>query len=190
MNSGIPHFEGFDAEPEETSRSQHKREAQAVRKQIEEIANLGEQSFKSLVLPEDVRAAIVVARKLRPRSDERRRQLQYATKLQRDYPEIDLKVMLSGIGASAKEDPNVMRLEKLRTELIENGVEAVNNLCTLCRDIDRNKLRNLVKKAKDEAGKADEYSEKPASRSLFKFIKQEIKKANIQIPDSLLAKEF
>lgn len=188
MDSGIPHFEGFDSEPDEASRSAHKREAQAIRKQIEEIANLGEQSFKSLLLPEDVRAAIITARKLRPRSDERRRQLQYAAKLQRDYPEIDLKAMLNGLGASAKEDPNVMRLEKLRTELIENGIEAVNNLCTLCHDIDRNKLRNLVKKAKEEAIKVQETEEKPASRALYKFIKIELKKATVAIPATLLTK--
>ena len=40
------HFEGFDAEPEEESRSSHKRQAQAIRKLVEKIANLGEQSFK------------------------------------------------------------------------------------------------------------------------------------------------
>lgn len=186
MDSGIPHFEGFDAEPEEYSRSAHKREAQALRKLIEEIANLGDQSFKRLVLPEDVREAIVVARKLRPRSDERRRQLQFAAKLARDYPETDFKTQVAMLGASSKEDPDIMRFEKLRAELIENGVVCVNNLCQICAEIDRNKLRTLVKKAKEEAAKVDESAEKPASRALYKFVKTEIKKAGIAVPATLL----
>ena len=33
------HFEGFDAEPEEESRSSHKRQAQAIRKLVEKIAS-------------------------------------------------------------------------------------------------------------------------------------------------------
>ena len=71
------HFEGFDSAPEEESRSAHKREAQAIRKLVEKIADLGDQSFKSLVIPQDVKDALIIARKLKPKSDERRRQLQY-----------------------------------------------------------------------------------------------------------------
>lgn len=183
------HFEGFDAEPEEESRSAHKREAQAIRKQIEEVANLGDQAFKSLQLPDDVRAAIVEARRLRPRSDERRRQLQYAAKLQRDYPEIDLARQIAMLGASSKEDPDTMRFEKLRAELITSGVGAVNALCSLCPELDRNRLRNLVKKAKEESLKVEEGAEKPASRQLYKFVKTEIKKAGIAVPDTLVKAE-
>ena len=85
------HFEGFDVAPDEESRSAHKREAQAIRKLVEKIANLGEQSFKSLVLPQDVKEALLIARKLKPKSDERRRQLQYVAKLQRAYDDSDLE---------------------------------------------------------------------------------------------------
>ena len=35
------HFEGFDGEPEELSRSAYKREAQAIRKLADKIADLG-----------------------------------------------------------------------------------------------------------------------------------------------------
>lgn len=187
MNNDIPHFEGFDTEPDEMSRSAHKREAQAVRKLVEEVASLGDQSFAKLVLPSDVREAISVARKLRPRSDEKRRQLQYAAKLMRDYSDIDLKKQLSLLGASSKEDPDVMRYEKLRSELINSGVETINALCLLCKDLDRNKLRNLVKKAKEEALKVENGEEKPVARQLFKFLKTEIKKAGIKVPDTLIS---
>lgn len=181
------HFEGFDVAPDEESRSAHKREAQAIRKLVEKIANLGEQSFKSLVLPQDVKEALLIARKLKPKSDERRRQLQYVAKLQRAYDDSDLENQVNMLGASSKEDPNVMKLEKLRENMICGGVEVVNAFCSLILDTDRNKLRNLVKKAKVEAEAAtDTEAPKPNSRALFKFLKQEINRAKIEIPSELL----
>lgn len=182
------HFEGFDASPEEESRSAHKREAQALRKLIEKIANLGEQSFKTLVLPQDVKDALLVARKLKPKSDERRRQLQYVAKLQRNYDDgDDLQRQVDMLGASSKEDPNTMKLEKLRENMIAGGVEVVNAFCSLILDTDRNKLRNLVKKAKAEAAsQTDLETQKPNARALFKFLKAEINRTKIEIPSQLI----
>lgn len=108
------HFEGFDEAPDEESRSAHKREAQALRKLVDKIADLGDQSFKALVMPQEVTDAFIIARKLKAKSDERRRQLQYVAKLARRYDDIDLEQQVNMLGASSKEDPNTMRLEKLR----------------------------------------------------------------------------
>ena len=116
------HFEGFDAEPEEESRSSHKRQAQAIRKLVEKIANLGEQSFK---------------------------------------------------------------LEKLRENMLNGGVEVLNGFCSLILDTDRNKLRTLIKKAKSELA-ADAESSKPNSRALFKYLKSEIARAGVEIPHELI----
>lgn len=179
------HFEGFDAAPDEESRSAHKREAQALRKLIEKISNLGEQSFKSLVLPSDVKEALIVARKLKPKSDERRRQLQYVAKLQRAYDDCDLENQVYMLGASSKEDPNTMKLEKLRENLISGGVEVLNKFCSLILDTDRNKLRNLIKKAKAEMS-GDLEASKPNSRALYKYLKSEIARAGVEIPQELI----
>lgn len=183
------HFEGFDNAPEEESRSAHKREAQAIRKLVEKICDLGDQSFKSLEIPQDVKDALIIARKLKPKSDERRRQLQYVAKLQRHYDDSDLENQVNMLGASAKEDPNTMRLEKLRENMINGGVDVINAFCSLIIDTDRNKLRNLVKKAKEE-NKSQEGDggelQKPNSRALFKFLKTEIKRAQVEIPAELL----
>ncbi len=180
------HFEGFDHEPEE-SRSARKREAQAIRKLVEDISNLGDQAFKSLIIPDDVKEALLVARKLKPRSDERRRQLQYVARLQRGYPESDLDMQVKMLGASSKEDPNTMKLERLRQELIDGGKLAIDAMCSLIIDTDRNKLRTLVKKASEEA-KLDLEGNlpKPASRALYKYIKSEFARVKISIPNHLI----
>ncbi len=177
-------FSGFDEAPEEESRSARKREAQAIRQLAEEICNLGEQSYKALDMPADVKAAIDEARRLRPRSDERRRQLQYAAKQLRRFPENTLRQQLDLQGASAKEDPNAMRLEHLRAELIEGGKDAINAFVALINDTDRNKLRNFVKKAALEQA-ADPGLPKPASRALYRHIKSEFARAKLQIPATL-----
>ncbi|MCR5536463.1 MAG: DUF615 domain-containing protein [Succinivibrio sp.] len=180
------HFEGFDHEPEEESRSAQKRAAQALRKLCDDIADLGVQSYRALVMPEHVREAFDVARGLKPRSDERRRQLQYAAKLLRAEEGLDLKQQIEGLGASVKVDPNAMRLEQLREEFIAHGKEAIDAFVALIVDTDRNKLRVLVKKAQQEAAKAEPGAEKPAARQLFKYVKAELARAKVEIPASLL----
>ncbi len=181
------HFEGFDSEPEEESRSAHKRAAQAIRKLVEKVADLGDQSFKSLSLHDDVKEAILIARKLKKNSDERRRQLQYVAKLQRAYDSTDLENQVNMLGASSKVDPVALRIEKLRENLINGGVDVLNRFCSLILDMDRNKLRHLVKKAKEEAAKeGSEEAPKADARALYKFIKNEINRAKVEIPDELL----
>ncbi len=77
-----------------------------------------------------------------------------------------------------------MRLELLRTRLIEGGVEELNSLMALIPDLDRSKLRALIKKAKAEAQQVE--AEKPQTRALFKYLKSEIKRSGASIPDELL----
>ena len=181
------HFEGFDAPPEEESRSARKREAQAIRKLVEEVANLGQQSFNALRIEEDVKEALLVARKLKVHSDERRRQLQYVARLQRGYPNSDLEQQLRAQGASSKVDPKTMKLEKLRQNLIDNGKAAIDAFCSLIIDTDRNKLRTLVKKASDELKvESDVQLPKPASRALYIFLKAEFERTGIEIPVRLV----
>ncbi|WP_277296873.1 ribosome biogenesis factor YjgA [Succinatimonas hippei] len=178
------HFEGFDSEPEELSRSAYKREAQAIRKLADKIADLGTLSFKHLNFPdESVKEAFVIARGMRKNSDEKRRQLQFAAKLLRAYDAEDLKKQIESIGATPKADPNAMRLENLRENLICGGVKALNTFTAVINDTDRNKLRTLIKKAKDEL--AQEKGERPAARALFKYIKSELQRSGAAIPDEL-----
>lgn len=178
------HFEGFDSEPEELSRSAYKREAQAIRKLADKIADLGTLSFKHLNFPdESVKEAFVIARSMRKNSDEKRRQLQFAAKLLRAYDAEDLKKQIESIGATPKADPNAMRLENLRENLIRGGVKALNTFTAVINDTDRNKLRTLIKKAKDEL--AQEKGERPAARALFKYIKSELQRSGAAIPDEL-----
>lgn len=179
------HFEGFDTAPDEQSKSAHKREAQAIRKLAEKIADLGDSAFVRLKFEdEEVKEAFKKARSLKRTSDERRRQLQFTAKLLRNYGHKSLEQQVNGIGATAKEDPKAMRLEMLREYLIHNGIKGVNALVELIPSIDRNKLRTLVKRAHDELSAT--IPDRPAARALYQYIKAEVNRAQIEIPDAML----
>lgn len=179
------HFEGFDTAPDELSRSAHKREAQAIRKLADKIAQLGDQAFSRLSFEEaEIKEAFVKARSLRRNSDERRRQLQFAAKLLRSFGHEALEEQLEAINSTAKEDPRAMRLEMLREFLIHGGIKGVNALVELIPSIDRNKLRTLVKRAHDELSST--LPDRPAARALYQFIKAETKRAQVEIPDNML----
>lgn len=178
------HFEGFDTEPDELSRSAHKREAQAIRKLADKIADLGDTAFARLKFEEEVKEAFVKARSLRRISDERRRQLQFAAKLLRSFGHEDLENQINNLSTTAKEDPKAMRLEMLREYLIHGGIKGVNSLVELIPSIDRNKLRTLVKRAHDELSST--LPDRPQARALYKFIKTEVNNAGVEIPDTML----
>lgn len=179
------HFEGFDTEPDELSRSAHKREAHAIRKLADKIADLGDTAFARLKFEEEeVKEAFVKARSLRRISDERRRQLQFAAKLLRSFGHEDLENQINNLSTTAKEDPKAMRLEMLREYLIHGGIKGVNSLVELIPSIDRNKLRTLVKRAHDELSST--LPDRPQARALYKFIKTEVNNAGVEIPDTML----
>lgn len=179
------HFEGFDTEPDELSRSAHKREAQAIRKLADRIAQLGDQAFSRLSFPdEEVKEAFVKARSLRRNSDERRRQLQFAAKLLRSFGHEELESQLEGMNNTSSADPRAMRLEMLREFLIHGGIKGVNAMVELIPSIDRNKLRTLVKRAHDELSST--LPDRPAARALYQFIKAETARAGVEIPDTML----
>ena len=179
------HFEGFDQEPDEFSRSAHKRQAQAIRKLADKIADLGDQAFSRLTFTEeDLKEAFVKARSLKKNSDERRRQLQFAAKLLRTYGHEELEAEINALGATAKADPHAMRLEMLREFMIHGGIKGVNALVELIPSIDRNKARVLVKRAHDELSST--LPDRPAARALYQFLKAEVKKANVTIPETML----
>lgn len=179
------HFEGFDTAPDEQSRSAHKREAQGIRKLADKIADLGDTAFARLQFEEeDIKEAFKKARSLKRNSDERRRQLQFAAKLLRSYGHESLQEQLEGMSATAKEDPKAMRLEMLREYLIHGGIKGVNAMVELVPSIDRNKLRTLVKRAHDELSST--LPDRPAARALYQYIKAEVNRAKVDIPETML----
>lgn len=167
------------------SRSARKRAAQRVRNDAETLASLGERALAALPLPPAIRAAVEEARRLPPTGEPRRRQLQFVAKLLRGEPDLDLPALLAAQGASAATDPSQMRLEGLRHELVTYGMPAVNALCARLPGTDRNRLRALVKTARQELAQTP-VGPKPGGRRLFQFLKEQFADNHTPVPATLV----
>ena len=143
-----------------------------------EILALADSEFDRIPFGDNdsLREAMLVAKKLKPRSEELRRQILHVESLMRVASEDDVKLfenMLKAIkGAKVSENAQFHRLETLRDELIATGMEKINSLMSENPSIDRQKLRALVSKAQKEAEK--ENSDRRYYRELFQFLKTNI----------------
>jgi ribosome-associated protein len=160
------------------SKSSEKRHARHLRDVAIEILALADSEFDRIPFGDNdsLREAMLVAKKLKPRSEELRRQILHIESLMRVASEDDVKLfenMLKAIkGAKVSENAQFHRLETLRDELIATGMEKINSLMSENPSIDRQKLRALVSKAQKEAEK--ENSDRRYYRELFQFLKTNI----------------
>ena len=142
-----PADEVFEEEIEYVSKTQLKRDAKDIRDLGERIVKLSPQQRQKLPLNEEIVAALEVADKIRNTREGLRRQLQFIGKLLRncDLEPIQLELAkLSNTDNMAQKDLNV--LEKIRSELLEQGDSKVNALVAQYPDFERQKLRQLVRK--------------------------------------------
>lgn len=160
------------------SKSSEKRHARHLREIGIAILELADSEFDRIPfgINDSLREAMLVARKLKPRSEELRRQILHVESLMRVASDEDVQLfenMLKAIkGAKVSENAQFHRLENLRDELIASGMERINSLTAENPSIDRQKLRSLVSRAQKEAEK--ENNDRRCYKELFQFLKANI----------------
>ncbi len=169
--------DGEFAEPK--SKSQLKREADAVQDLGQTLVEMPATRFKAIMakleLPDNLREALSACRGMRARGG-RRRQLQYIGKLMRGIDTTPIAQALAALehkdraGAAA-----LHRIEKWRERLIEEGDRALTELLNDHPSTDRQQLRQLVTKARKER---DAGLSPAAARALFKILREMIKNEN------------
>lgn len=166
----------FEDEHEEEfkSKSQIKREMQALNKTGEKLVNLSAAALDKIPLDNELRTAVDLARNINKKKDGYRRQLQFIGKLlrSRDMGPIDdglLKLQNHHQLANAK----FHKIEELRDKLIAGGDEVIQSTLEEYPWLERQKLRQLLRQVNKEA-----QQEKPpaAARELFKYLKAELDK--------------
>ena len=138
------------------SRSSRKRDARALRDIGLSIIALSESEFERIPFGDDesLREACRNARKMKPRSEELRREVLHVEALLRSRDEEEINnyrealVALSGVKVAG--NATVHSLETIRNDLVAGGIAAINQLIATNTDLDRQKLRSLVSKAKKE----------------------------------------
>ena len=150
------------------SRSQRRREHQAVHALGETLARMSPGHFERLPLPEALRAALIEARRLE--GGARRRQLRFVARLLgRSDPDTVRAAMAfvsdSGPAAGARR----RRLEARRDRLVEEGDAAIQALIESRPGADRQRLRRMVRKARAERERG---GPDPHARALVAYLRE------------------
>ena len=150
------------------SKSQIKREVEALQALGEELVKLPDAQFKRIELPDNLRAAVADCRKI-TQNGALRRQKQYIGKLMRSIDPEPIQTQLDVFnGVSVAENAKLHQAEKWRDKLIADN-EALTLFLNSYPDTDATHLRQLIRNARDEAARS-----KPpkAFREIFRVIRE------------------
>lgn len=132
------------------SKSEIKRDAEALKKLGAELVDLSKNELERIPLDEDLLAAIELAQKIR--REGRRRQLQLIGKLLRARDPEPITEALDRLKNRHNQQTLIFhKLEDLRIRLLENGDEVIEEVVELFPMTDRQQLRALVRNAKGKS---------------------------------------
>jgi ribosome-associated protein len=153
---------------EPKSKSQKKREADALQKLGVEFIGLSLEKLNALPLSDHLRQAILQAKSLKSHGAIRR-QAQLIGKLMRSEDSDDILVGYEGMLAQASaKTAEFHDVEQWRERLIKEGKEALTGFISAYPQVEVQQLRQLIKKAVDEQQKGLHTG---ASKALFRFLR-------------------
>lgn len=159
------HFDEEDEEIIYVSKSEIKRDAEALKKLGVELIKLTKNELDKINLDDDLRYAIELAQKIK--KEGYRRQIQYIGKLLRSRDEEAIQQDLDKL--KNKHNQQIMQFhqfEKMRDKLIETGDAEI--ILDVYPNADRQKLRQLARSAKKEL----ELKKSPkSSKLIFQYLK-------------------
>ena len=168
MTDFIAHQEDDD-EDELISKSQLKRESQALQDMGRQLVEMPEGQLVKFDLPQQLKEAIYEARKLKNREG-KRRQLQYIGKLMRIADTHFIQQTLDKMDHQSQTyRQHFQQLEERRERIINEGSSAIDALVDLYPAADRQQLRNLQRQANREIAEKKPPS---ASRKLFTYLRE------------------
>jgi len=154
---------------DEISKSQIKREAEALKLVGRQLVELGKKQLAQIPGSESLFHAISVAHKIQNKNEALRRQIQYIGKVLRNEDVAAINATLDKLNNKHQQLTHAtVKLEKVRDELIELGDPRINELLAAFPALERQKIRQLVRQANKE-----KKLEKPAkaAKELFAYLK-------------------
>lgn len=148
------------------SKSEIKRDAEALKKLGVELVQLSSNELAKIPLDDSLLHAIELAQKIK--KEGYRRQIQYIGKLLRSRDIEPINQALDKLkNRHNQQNALFHKIEKLRDELIESG--NAENILALYPDADRQQLRQLARTAKKER---DTNKPPKSARQLFQYLKE------------------
>ena len=150
------------------SKSELKRQAQARYKLIESLAECGPGLLRPVQLSETTRAELRRIREMRPSQARKRSVKHLASQLTDTEWDAAGGFLADRQAHQAERNRQFHRIEQWRDRLLSDGDTALNELCLLHPETDRQHLRTLIRSAQNErrAGKPES-----AARKLFREIR-------------------
>lgn len=156
-----------DSEDLKPSKSQRKRDMQAVKVLAEKLASLSSDQLSTLDMP-DIVDAIEQAKRI-TKGNARKRQIQHVTKLLSRTDTSRAKQLIDELDASsAAHIQKFHQLEIWREKLLEDDQVAMTEIVEAFPSVDRQQMRQIVRAAIKEKNSGDERVE---YRKLFQFLK-------------------
>ncbi|MCW8924118.1 MAG: DUF615 domain-containing protein [Gammaproteobacteria bacterium] len=151
------------------SKSQEKRDCDALKKLGEELITLKQEELDSMDLPEELVDAVNTARKIKSRIG-LKRQRQYIGKIMRQVDSDAIKKQYEQI--KHRHDTNTTqfrKIERWRDQLLADNKAVLTEIIDAHPDIDRQHINQLVRQAKRE-----QQQEKPptSARKLFRYLRE------------------
>ena len=179
-NRGAVGFQSseFEQEYDRPSKSQLKREMDALQKLGESLVAEPRDRVKRVPMPEDVRDAILECQQIKAHEG-RRRQMQYVGKKMRTLEPDELAIIQKTIdswhGASKAETAAMHALERRREKLLADD-QALTELLNRHPEVDAQHMRTLIRNARKEQA---EHKPPKAYREIFQILKQLQTQANL-----------
>ena len=162
----------YDNDEDYISRGQFKKVSDDIQKFGEKLAALSLKQIDALDLDEFLYDNLVKLKTIKPKTEAYRRHQQFIGKLMRDVDLDELQAKLNQLKNSiGNEKIQVAKFEKLQQQLLEGGDAAIFEMVTEHPSLDRQKLRQLVRKANKELEKGPESK---TARELFTYLRSVI----------------
>lgn len=159
----------YDDNLEPKSKSQKKREVEALQELGEALVKLSTEQLARFQLEDHLLEAIIEAKHISS-NGAKRRQLQYIGKLMRSIDPIPIQAELNLIYQKGRSDTaHFHQVEQWRDRLIQSGDAAINEFIEICPNADRQHLRQLVRSAQQEV--KNQQSPRHA-RLLFRYLNE------------------
>jgi len=170
----------IDDTPETPSKSQRKRDRAELEDMGEALTGLSEDRIKRMDLPEDLRAAVLEAKRIKS-FGARRRQLKYIGKVMRHQDPAPIRAQLDALeGTSRAQTAWTHKIEHWRHRLLSDD-GALNALVAEYPDADHPQLRTLIENSQREKA----LGKVPRSyREIFQVLRKLIPQPGIGVTDT------
>jgi ribosome-associated protein len=157
-----------ESESERPSKSERKRRSTDLQSLGEALIDLPDAELDALPLPEQLRDAVLLARKITKHGG-LYRQKQYIGKLMRKFDAEPIRAALEAKRERERvEALRFRRIEQWRERLLKEGPDAIDRLAAEVPDIDVASVTDLVKRARTEEPTGNSAA---ASRALFRLLR-------------------